>query len=781
MHKVCVMRRLSWAAIAVAIAFCSQQPALATDPDDQPWDEIDRVLREDPQNITPGTESTAVSPEADAAWPGGPDRDPEPGIENDRQLSDRQLSDRTAPRLPGEPSGDPSNDRFSPVEPEILAAPDRPIEIPAEKLSEQPVTATAPPIEVPAQTAMKESVTAPAAVAPAAATPVRPAATVPTVAKPSEPVTAPPATLAADQLYLPVSRYMATKSVVTLRDYDEADRTALAEFYEARMGQAFWLARSGLTPAGEKLRTELAKADDWGLSSRDLLIPKLDRVLSGNASDDDQTEAEIKLSLAALRYARHARGGRIANPTEQLSSYIDRKPQLLEPRQVIEGITAAPDAVAYLHGLHPKHPQFERLRKALIAVRAGDGQDAFEKIPSSGPKTAVGKSHPQIALIRERLKVPVPELKPDGTAADANYYDEALARAVVQFKEKHELEPYTATITNNLRKQLNEDERVSEDVILANMEQWRWMPDDLGAKHIEVNVPEFSVRVLKDNQIIHDERIVVGRLETQTPIFSDRMKTVVLNPSWIVPHSIMVNELLPKLRAGGNPIARQGLEIKRNDRLVDAMDVNWNRSDIRLYHVYQPPGPSNVLGVVKFLFPNKHAVYLHDTPSKSLFNARVRTFSHGCVRVRNPVALAEVIMAEDKGWDARKVKDLIARGPGDNDIKLDTPMPVHIMYFTAWVDDDGSVKTFKDVYGHQQRVTLALAGRFSEIVKDRDHLLPPDVSKVPVASNRYYDGANDGWSERRERDPRLTYRVPPGYKKQQQSVGDMLQQVFGGF
>lgn len=763
------MRRLSRAAIAVVLALIWQQPVFATDPDDQPWDEIDRVLREDPQNVTPDTEAAAATPSAEPDWPGGPDRDPERGIENDRQHADR------TPWPSDDAGGDPSDDRLAPIVPKTpttVAAPQPPIEIQQDKSIAPAANAAAPAIEVPAQTAMKETT----ATDGAAAAPATPPAQTPAAAPPA------PVTVAADQLFLPVRNYFETKAVVTLRDYDEADRTTLKQFYEARMGQALWMSKSGLTPAGEQLRAELAKADDWGLSSKDLLLPNLDLVSKDGASDEDRAEAEIKLSLAALLYARHARGGRIANPTEQLSSYIDRKPQLLEPSQVIDALSAAPDKAVYLRSLNPKHPQFERLRLKLVALRAGGEPEPLAKIPTTGPKLTAGKSHPHIALVRERLKVPSPGLKPDGTAADDNYYDEALARAVIQFKEKHELEPYTATITNALRNALNRDDSVSEEILLANMEQWRWMPDDLGAKHIEVNVPEFSVRVVKDNAIIHDERIVSGRYETQTPLFSDRMKTIVFNPSWIVPHSIMVNELLPKLRAGGNPIARQGLEIKRNDRLVDAMDVNWNRTDIRLYHVYQTPGPSNVLGVVKFLFPNKHAVYLHDTPSKSLFNARVRTFSHGCVRVRNPVALAEVILAEDKGWDAAKVTSLVGRGPGDNDISLDTPMPVHIMYFTAWVDDDGSVKTFQDVYGHQKRVTLALAGRFGEIVKNRDHLLPPDVSKVPVARSRFDADDPDGWSQRRDRDPRLTYRVPPpNTKKQKQSVGDMLQQVFGGY
>lgn len=742
------MRRICRAAIALAFAVAFYQPALAIDPDDQPWDEIDRILKEGPQTITPDTEAAANKTANDAEVPGGPDRDPEPGIENDRQLSDRRT----------DPSADPSNDRLAPDDPNqgTIAAP-----------KEEPAKAPEPNAEpTPAVAAPAPAVTPP---------PAEQTATAPPAAAPS-----------ADQLILPVKQLLEKTSPNVSADeataaFDDTERTALLNYYGAHNGQPLWVTRTGLTPAGTALRDELSKATEWGLTAKDFEIPAVDFANTENTTDERLAEEDVKLSRAAMLYARQARGGRIANPTEQLSSYLDRKPQLIEPAKVIEALAAAPDKAAYLRSLHPKHPQFERLRQKLAELRAGTEQDEIEKIPSSGTKLSPGKSHPQIALIRQRLKVPSPGLKPDGSAADDSYYDEPLARAVVQFKEKHGIEPATPAITNKLRAQLNQDDRPTEAMLLANMEQWRWMPDDLGAKHVEVNIPEFMVRVMKDNAVLHSERVVTGKAETQTPIFSDKMRTIVFNPSWIVPHSIMINELLPKLRAGGNPIARQGLEIKRNDRLVNAMDVNWNRSDIRLYHIYQPPGPSNVLGVVKFLFPNKHAVYLHDTPSKSLFNENVRTFSHGCVRVRNPVQLAEVILAEDKNWDSHKVKDLIARGPGDNDIALDTPMPVHITYFTAWVEDDGTVKTFQDVYGHEKRITLALEGRWNEIVKNRDHLLPPEVSKVTASRDSEWADP-DGWSDRRERDPRVTYQsVPPPKYKKGKSVGDMLQQVFGGF
>ena len=150
------------------------------------------------------------------------------------------------------------------------------------------------------------------------------------------------------------------------------------------------------------------------------------------------------------------------------------------------------------------------------------------------------------------------------------------------------------------------------------------------------------------------------------------------------------------------------------------------KTDIRNFNVYQPPGGGNALGVVKFLFPNKHSVYLHDTPSKSLFNESVRAFSHGCMRVRNPVKLAELVLNKDKGWDKTTVDDLVAKGPEENEVSLDQPIPVHVIYFTAWVADDGEVQTFDDVYGHEKRITLALAGRWNQIVKADEKKVSPD-------------------------------------------------------
>ena len=586
------------------------------------------------------------------------------------------------------------------------------------------------------------------------------------------------------KFYLPIKRYFETKAVVTLKDYDQADREALLRFYDVRLGEAMWTGKEGFNAAGTNLIAELRQADDWGLSSADYIVPSLARIGAGDFSDEDLADAEIKLSLAAMQYGRDARGDRIDEPATQLSSYLDRKPQLIERPKLLEALHGAAGKGDYLRSLHPKHPQFERLRQKLLAQRANGAQDEFEKIPD-GPKITPGKVHWQVALVRRRLKVPAPAMHPDGSAADEGYYDDALAKAVEQFKAKNDLEPVNATITQALRKALNTDERADERALLANMEQWRWMPADLGSTYINVNIPEFTVRVVKNGTVIHSERVVTGKFETQTPIFSDMMRTVVFQPSWNVPESIKILELLPKLRAGGNPLEGRGLAMKRNGHDVDVWDVDWEKQDIRNFHIYQPPGDSNVLGIVKFLFPNKHSVYLHDTPSKDLFNQKVRMFSHGCMRVRNPMQLAEVIMEEDKGWDKSKVNEMITTGPEDNDVALDRPIPVHVTYFTAWVEDNGELKTFPDVYGHEQRIKLGLEGRWGEIVKNRDHLLPPE--DAPIARGR------DDWGDEdaaprlgpKARAPRYTYRdeapayrAPPVYKKKS-SFSQFMNQLFG--
>jgi murein L,D-transpeptidase YcbB/YkuD len=255
------------------------------------------------------------------------------------------------------------------------------------------------------------------------------------------------------------------------------------------------------------------------------------------------------------------------------------------------------------------------------------------------------------------------------------------------------------------------------------MERWRWLAPDLGTLYVWDNVPEFLTRVVKNGRVIHTDEIIVGQRTWPTPIFSADMKTIAFHPTWGVPDGIKAKELAPLLRksSGGGLFGIFGggysaqavldaydLRAYSNGRQVNANSVDWGNVDIRRYSFQQPPGPKNPLGTVKFMFPNAHDVYMHDTPERNLFAKSFRALSHGCMRVHEPRRLAEILLAEDKGWSASKVGSMYS---GSNEVRLDKHIPVHVTYFTARVDEDGKLRTFGDFYGLDGPVGTALLGR----------------------------------------------------------------------
>ena len=552
-----------------------------------------------------------------------------------------------------------------------------------------------------------------------------------------------------DAISIALQQKLSAPAKARADDADAQERATLAAFYATRVYAPVWVSSSGFNAEAVAVIAELGKADDWGLSAAD--FPAIPVVApAGDApSPAALADAEVALSLSALKYARYARGGRIIDPATQLSSYLDRKPQLLEPKTVIEQIAAAGEADAYLRGLHPQHPQFEKLRQKLLAMRTAAAATAVESLPN-GPHLVPGRSDPQIAILRRRLKAALPPATAE-KPADENFYDDTLKAAVMAFQTESGARP-DGIVGNATRALLNDVEVLSPAKLLANMEEWRWMPADLGQLYVNVNIPEFTLRIVKTGAVIHTERVITGLVGKQTPVFSEDMKMIVFQPRWNVPNSIKVMELWPSLARGGTSFGRQGLRLSRNGRDIDPESVDWSSSDIRTYDVYQPPGPSNVLGELKFAFPNKHAVYMHDTNAKGLFEEGNRPFSHGCMRVRNPRRMAEILLGEDKGWDAARIADLIANGPENNEVPIDHKIGVHVTYFTAWVDDQDELQTARDVYGHEKRITQALEGRWSQIAKGPNHLAP-----VRAPESVSYGGG--------------------GFK----SINDMVTSVFGGF
>lgn len=503
---------------------------------------------------------------------------------------------------------------------------------------------------------------------------------------------------------------------------ERGERAALTTFYESRQYKPLWVTPAGFSASAEKVIAEIRAADDWGLKASDFTVP----TLVVTAGDAERADAEVDLGLAVLKYARFARGGRL--DPRSLTKFLDRSPPVLEPQAVLDQIAAAPDASLWLRGQHPQHPQFERLRQKYLSLVRSRAVADVAKVPK-GPTLEPGARHADIALVRARLGL--------AATAENDVYDESLERKVIAFQTERELKVRNGRIDAPTRQALNSIEFGSARRILSNMEQWRWMPDQLGSYHVWVNIPDFMIRVVDNGKVILAERIVVGKPDTQTPIFSDAMEQIIFHPFWGVPDSIKRNELQPNLAAGGGILARQGLKVQYRGRDIDPGSVDWQSADMRNFHIYQPPGPTNVLGVVKFRFPNKHDVYFHDTSQKHLFSSSVRTFSHGCMRVQNPIRMAELLLAHDRNMSKERVNSLAAPGaPKDNQINLNKRFPVHITYFTATVEDDGKVAYRSDIYGHEERIALALEGKAHLIAKVRE----PAPAKRVVGAPRY---AND--------------------------------------
>jgi len=455
------------------------------------------------------------------------------------------------------------------------------------------------------------------------------------------------------------------------------EREAIAQYYEQNGYRPVWVQDGAWTSAAKRAMDRLKSAADDALDPSDYPTPSLTKA----AQPDEIAQAELMLSASVVLYARDARGARI-DPS-RLSNHFTPKLELPTVSEVLSRISAAENADAALASYNPPHAGYQALREKLAQIRSQRPGRPMVQIPK-GPALRIGMRDPRVPLIRARFGL-------GPTGGDETAYDKPVALAVTEFQKETGL-PANGVLTAQTVAALSKASgaRLEGDII-ANMERWRWLPTDLGSRHIAVNVPEFRLRIVNDSNVVHQARVIVGKPESPTPVFSDTMEHIVVNPSWTVPPSILKNEILPALARDPSYAERRGYQvIRKGNRII----------------VRQPPGERNALGFIKFLFPNQHAVYLHDTPNRNLFSASRRAFSHGCVRVDQPFRLAEEVLGRDGTWSEARMRSLI--GKGERHIKLRDPLPVHLTYFTVTVDERGEIKTFDDLYGFNQKVRTAL-------------------------------------------------------------------------
>lgn len=515
----------------------------------------------------------------------------------------------------------------------------------------------------------------------------------------------------------PILAELSKRSAAAVNETERNWLSELAGFYGAPDAKPQWVYSGGYLPRGWEAVNGMQHADDYGLDPVDFPVPE---IFDNTPSEAEVAAAEVQLSLAVTRYAYYARGGRIT-PT-QLSLWLDRPAaQQLYASEVMRAVADSNNVTATLRSYHPQNPQFDLLRRAYLAERGGVAAAETITIPS-GPSLKRGDRGPDVPLIRKRLDV-------QAEAGNETLVDRPLLAAVRAFMSEQGYGRKRA-IDDEVRAALSKPvqagggkKKALLQKYIANMERWRWAPANFGTLYVWNNLPEFQTRVIKNGEVIHEERIVIGTPSTQTPVFSDEMSKVIFQPEWGVPESIKIRDLLPKLRGGDTSVLqRRNMRIYADGKEISPSRFNWNKVDPRSVPIVQRAGPSNPLGTLKFIFPNAHDVYMHDTPSKGLFAEKERTFSHGCIRVRNPQRFAEVLLGQVDGWSPEDVaRQLKIKDTRQVDLK--TLIPVHNTYFTLVADADGNVTSLTDVYGHDKRVTDALNGKSLELIAAADPAL----------------------------------------------------------
>jgi murein L,D-transpeptidase YcbB/YkuD len=501
----------------------------------------------------------------------------------------------------------------------------------------------------------------------------------------------------------------------------KAERAAVEKFYAAHEFAPLWTRDGALTESAKGVIARLKDAASDGLDAADYPVPDF----PGANSPDLLAEADLKLTASMLDYARQAQSGRMH--WSQVSGDIQYPEHPVDPAEVIERVTSAKNASAALDSYNPPQKLYQELKAKLAELRGLGDTPAMEI--AEGPVLRFtpphGKKQPAIEMQDAR----VPQLRarlglPDHAGDD--YYDEKLAEAVRKFQDGADLKP-TGVLDDKTVKALNSPKRDHQiDTVIVNMERWRWLPRQLGAStignaYVILNIPDYTLKVMQNGAPIWTTKVVTGQPGIHaTPLLTETMKYITVNPTWNVPPSIIYNEYLPALQQDPTVLQRMGLKL---DRAPDGS-----------IHISQPPGEANALGRIRFNFPNKFLVYQHDTPDKNLFAREERAFSHGCMRVQNPDQYAATLLnitEPNEHYTPEKIRSLY--GQSEIDLKFPTPIPVNITYQTAFVDDAGKLQFRRDVYGRDANMLALLrGGRSKDLENVIAHSQPNYVRPTPV-------------------------------------------------
>lgn len=483
------------------------------------------------------------------------------------------------------------------------------------------------------------------------------------------------------------------------------------EFYKERGFTLGWFKNHEPVPKVHQMLEVIKKAGEEGLDPKEYQIKDFNKLFAAlekvkkDSAQRSALEKEIDVALSGTYFnwaSDYYRG--LVIPKENKAVDWDVKRNKIKLHKALLTVLGARESKYPYANFQPLHKEYNNLKKALAKYRAIQAQGGWSSIPA-GTKLKPGQSSPAVPVLRKRLGVNVPAVSgKDSTSSVANLYDEQLASAVKAFQSQNGLNP-DGNIDAETVKLLNIPIKERINQIIINMERWRWIPKSFEADYIMVNIPEFKLKLVKDSQEVMNMKVIVGKELNATPVFSDKLEYVVIAPYWNVPPNILREEIVPKIASDPGYLERNDMEvINSKGTVVSPSSVDWSRagSEGFGYVVRKRPGPKNDLGNVKFIFPNVDNIYLHDTPRDELFNQDKRGFSHGCVRVEKPLELAETLLKDVPGnWNTSKIMSQVGTGK-EKYVTLKEKLPVYLVYFTAWADEDGNTSFREDLYGHDQ-------------------------------------------------------------------------------